>query len=67
MSRKSSGKRLRVTQIRSAIRRPIVQKATIRGLGIKKLHQPVEHDDSPAVRGMIAAVRHLLHVEEVEG
>jgi large subunit ribosomal protein L30 len=62
-----SGKRLRVTQIRSAIRRPNVQKATIRGLGIKKLNQPVEHNDTPAVRGMIAAVRHLLRVEEVDG
>ena len=59
-------KRLRVTQVRSAIRRQQNQKDTIRGLGIRRLQQTVEHDDTPAIRGMIATVRHLLRVEEVE-
>jgi large subunit ribosomal protein L30 len=58
-------KRLRVTQIRSAISRLENQKQTIRSLGIRRLHHTVEHDDTPMVRGMIAAVRHLLRVEEV--
>ena len=58
-------KRLRVTQVRSAISRRQNQKDTIRSLGIRRLHQTVEHDDTPAIRGMIATVKHLLRVEEV--
>ena len=58
-------KRLRVTQIRSAISRLENQKQTIRSLGIRRLHHTVEHDDTPMVRGMIATVRHLVRVEEV--
>ena len=60
-------KRLRITQVRSAIRRRQNQKDTIRGLGIRRLHHTVEHDDTPAIRGMIDTVRHLVVVEEVEG
>ena len=58
-------KRLRVTQIRSAISRLESQKQTIRSLGIRRLNHTVEHDDTPMVRGMIATVRHLVRVEEV--
>ena len=58
-------KRLRVTQIRSAISRLESQKQTIRSLGIRRLHHTVEHDDTPMVRGMIATVQHLVRVEEV--
>jgi large subunit ribosomal protein L30 len=39
---------------------------TIRALGLRRLHQRVSHDDSPAIRGMLAKVRHLVEVEEVE-
>ncbi|MEZ5063370.1 MAG: 50S ribosomal protein L30 [bacterium] len=60
-------KRLKITQYRSAISRTIRQKETIRSLGIRKLHQPVEHDDTPAIRGMIGKVSHLVRVEELEG
>ncbi|MAF26923.1 MAG: 50S ribosomal protein L30 [Gemmatimonadota bacterium] len=59
--------RVRVTQVRSAIGRPQNQKDTIRSLGLKRLHQTVEHDDSPAIRGMIVKVGHLLRVEEIKG
>jgi large subunit ribosomal protein L30 len=59
--------RLRITQYRSAISRLTSQKQTIRSLGIRKLHQTVEHDDTPQIRGMIATVKHLVRVEEVEG
>ena len=59
-------KRLRVTQIRSAISRLESQKQTIRSLGIRRLHHTVEHDDTPMVRGMIATVQHLVRVEEVQ-
>ena len=58
-------KRLRITQYRSAISRRQNQKDTIRSLGIRRLHQTVEHDDTPAIRGMIATVQHLVRVEEV--
>ena len=59
--------RLRVTQIRSAIDRPKDQKATIRRLGLHRLHDSVVKDDKPEIRGMISKVSHLVRVEEVEG
>jgi large subunit ribosomal protein L30 len=58
--------KIKVTQIRSAIDRPRRQKATIRALGIHRLHETVVKDDRPEIRGMIAAVRHLVTVEEVD-
>jgi len=58
-------KRLRITQVRSAIGRLKNQKATIKALGIRKLNHTVEHDDNPTIRGMINAVSHLVKVEEV--
>ena len=60
-------KRLRITQYRSAISRRQNQKDTIRSLGIRRLHQTVEHNDTPTIRGMIDTVKHLVRVEEVEG
>lgn len=57
--------KLRVTWVRSSIGRPKDQKATVRALGLRKLHQTVEHDDQPAIRGMIRKVIHLVQVEEV--
>jgi large subunit ribosomal protein L30 len=55
---------VKVTQIGSPIGRPADQEATLIGLGLNKLHRSRELEDSPSVRGMIAKVRHLLHVEE---
>ena len=60
-------KRLRVTQVRSAISRQRNQKETIRSLGIRRLNHTVEHNDTPAIRGMIETVKHLVRVEEIEG
>ncbi len=57
--------KLRITYQKSAIGYNVKQKATIKALGLKKLNQTVEHEDTPAVRGMIAKVPHLIHVEEV--
>jgi large subunit ribosomal protein L30 len=54
-----------VTQVRSAINRPKRQKATIQALGIKKLHNPVEHEATPQTMGMIRKVSHLVKFEEV--
>jgi large subunit ribosomal protein L30 len=59
-------KKLKVTQRRSAIDLDFRQKRTIRALGIRRLHVPVFHDDTPQVLGMIYKVRHLLDVEEVK-
>ena len=58
--------KLSVVQRRSGIGRGRGQKATIRALGIKRLHQKVVHRDSPQIRGMIRKVEHLVEVEEVE-
>ena len=61
---KSSSKALRVTLLRSPIGYPKPQKDTVRALGLRRLHQTVEHNDTPALRGMLAAVVHLIRVEE---
>jgi large subunit ribosomal protein L30 len=58
---------LEVTQIRSTIGRPEVQRQTIRGLGLGKLNRTVKLKDSPQTRGMIVKVQHLLDVKVREG
>jgi large subunit ribosomal protein L30 len=57
--------RLRVTQVRSLIGRPRPQRATIRSLGLKRMHHVVEVEDRPEIRGMLFKVSHLIKVEEV--
>jgi large subunit ribosomal protein L30 len=59
-------KRLRVTLVKSAIGYTLRQKNTVRALGLHRMHETVEHIDSPVLRGMIAKVSHLVQVEEVE-
>ena len=59
-------KKLKITQVRSTIKRLENQKRTMRALGIKRLHQSVVHHDSPTIRGMINTVSHLVIVEPVE-
>jgi large subunit ribosomal protein L30 len=56
--------KLRVTWKKSTIGRPDKQARTIRALGLHRLNQTVEHEDSPQVRGMIQSVIHLLEMEE---
>ncbi|MGE0735045.1 MAG: 50S ribosomal protein L30 [Alphaproteobacteria bacterium] len=60
-----SKKRVRVTQVGSPIGRRSDQRATLVGLGLNKLHKSRELEDTPAVRGMIGKVNHLLKVETV--
>jgi large subunit ribosomal protein L30 len=62
----SKEKRVRITLVKSAIGYTVRQKRTVRALGLHRMHETVEHFDSPAVRGMINKVIHLLEVEEVE-
>lgn len=57
--------KLRITWIKSAIGYNVKQKATIKALGLRRLHHVVEHNDSPIIRGMINKVSHLVRVEEV--
>ena len=65
MAKKASeGKTIKVTLVRSPIGYPKPQKATVRALGLTRMNQTVEHKDSPAVRGMVAAVSHLVRIEE---
>jgi len=56
--------KLNVKKVRSAINRTARQKKTLEALGLHKMNQVVEHDDSPAVMGMIAKVSHLVTVEK---
>ncbi len=56
--------RIRVRWVRSAIGRDRRQRATLRGLGLRRLQQSVEVEDTPSIRGMINAVNHLVRVEE---
>ena len=58
--------KLRVTYVKSAIGYNKRQKSTIKALGLRKLHQSVVHDDTPAIRGMINKIPHLVRVEDVE-
>ena len=59
----AANKTLKVTQIGSSIRRPKDQLQTLVGLGLGKMHRTRELEDTPAVRGMIAKVHHLVRVE----
>jgi large subunit ribosomal protein L30 len=60
----AAAKTVKVTQIGSPIGRQAVQRETLKGLGLNKRHRTRELEDTPAVRGMIHAVRHLVRVEE---
>ena len=61
---KTAGKTVTVRQIRSANRKPKEQEATLRGLGLGKIRRTRTLEDTPAVRGMIRAVQHLVEVVE---
>lgn len=59
-------KTLSVTLIKSPIGYDKRQKATVQALGLRHLNQTVDHTDTPAVRGMLTKISHLLRVEEKE-
>ncbi len=64
MAAKKKATRLRIKWVRSFIGCPEDMRQTIRGLGFRRMQQVVERPDTPAIRGMIDKVRHLLEVEE---
>ncbi|MCM1076196.1 MAG: 50S ribosomal protein L30 [Bacteroides sp.] len=54
--------KIKITQIKSRINAPAVQKRTLDALGLKKMHHSVVMEDTPSVMGMVKAVRHLVEV-----
>ena len=61
---RSSGNTIRITPTGSPIGRRNDQRQTLIGLGLNKLHRSRELEDTPAVRGMVDKVRHLVRIEE---
>jgi large subunit ribosomal protein L30 len=57
-----TAKTLRIRQVRSGICAPVDQKLTLKGLGLRRIRQEVVRPDTPAVRGLIHKVRHLVEV-----
>lgn len=57
---------VRIRQIRSPIGYPREQRETLRGLGLRRIRHEVERPDTPAVRGMIVKVRHLVELVETD-
>lgn len=64
MTSKKKSTTLKIKWVRSAIGCPQDMRQTIRGLGLRRMQQVVERADTPAIRGMIHKVRHLVQVEE---
>ena len=59
-------KKVRVTKIRSVIKRPKDQKLTMEALGLRKIGQTRVHNLTPQIQGMINKVQHLVKVEEIQ-
>jgi large subunit ribosomal protein L30 len=56
--------KLHITLVKSSIGNSKEHRKTLKALGLRRLHQTVDHVDSPSIRGMITKVRHLVDVEE---
>jgi large subunit ribosomal protein L30 len=56
--------KLKITQVKSVIRQRSDQKDTMNALGLRKMNQTVEHNDTPQIRGMVDKIRHLVTVEK---
>ncbi|MGD8320546.1 MAG: 50S ribosomal protein L30 [Gemmatimonadota bacterium] len=65
MAKKKSAGRLEITQVRSVSGRQQVQRRTLEALGLKKNQTSVVHDDTPAIRGMINKIPHMVEVREI--
>jgi large subunit ribosomal protein L30 len=63
----ATGKTIVVKQIKSAARRPAVQTATLKGLGLNKMNRTRELEDTPSVRGMVNKIAHLVQIVEERG
>lgn len=58
--------KIKVKKVKSAINRTLTQKRILESLGLRKMNQVVEHDDTPSILGMINKVQHLVSVEETK-
>lgn len=58
--------KLKITLTRSLIGRPEDQRATVKALGLRKMHSFTVQEDTPAIKGMVRKVEHLVTVEEVQ-
>ena len=58
--------KIKVKKVKSAINRTSKQKRILESLGLRKMNQVVEHDDTPSILGMINKVQHLVSVEETK-
>ena len=58
--------KLKITQIKSRIGSSALQKKNLDALGLRKINQSVEHDDSAIILGMVEKVKHLVRIEEVK-
>lgn len=65
-AKKTGGKQLKITLVRSPIGSPEPMKRTVKALGLRRMHYSVLREDSPAMRGMINAIIHLVKVEEAK-
>jgi len=63
---KAATKKIKITQIKSGIGSPEGQKLTLKALGIRKMHQCVEHNATPQILGIVKKVRHLVAVEDAK-
>ena len=63
----AANKTLKITLVKSPIGYTQNQRVTAETLGLRKIRATVTHNDTPQIRGMIATISHLLHVEEQEG
>ncbi len=57
--------KVKITQVKSTIKRPEVQKRTMKALGLGKMNKSVEKELNPAIEGMIRAVQHMIVVENI--
>lgn len=60
----ATSKKIIITQTRSSINAPKVQKRTLEALGLRKLHTPKEHSATPEILGMVRKVNHLVTITE---
>jgi len=58
-------KKIKITQVKSGIGRPLRQKRTLEALGLRKMHHSVEKVATPQILGMVAKVQHLVSIEEI--
>lgn len=56
--------KIKITQVKGTVARPARQKKTLIALGLTKMNQTVEHEETPSIKGMIERVNHLVKVEQ---